>query len=222
MTYIDRLNAFHLWLESNALPASSQLMYFKLLNLFNRCGWPEYVQVDNRRLLSMIDVESEKTAIRARDRLVEAGFVGYQKGRKGSPNRYYLTIDCNNYSVSDSVCDSVSDRESDSEIASHNKTKSKTKTKEKTKRKPAPTLEEVQAYFRERKTTIDPESFWAYYEANGWTQGKTGKPIVNWKACLVTWEKRRGSEGQVPEQQPRRRYETVERDGKLVDLEVTE
>ena len=27
MTYIDRLNNFNRWLESNALPANSQLMY---------------------------------------------------------------------------------------------------------------------------------------------------------------------------------------------------
>lgn len=47
MTYIDYLNDFNRWLESGNLPGGSQLMYFKLLNVFNRAGWPEYVQVDN-------------------------------------------------------------------------------------------------------------------------------------------------------------------------------
>lgn len=127
MTYIEALNSFHLWLESNALAASSQLLYFKLLNVFNRAGWPEYVQVDNRRLMSMIDAESEKTVIRARDRLIEAGFLAYQKGRKGCPNRYSVTIGCKNYSVSDSENDSINDSISDSENDSHIKTKTKTK-----------------------------------------------------------------------------------------------
>ena len=51
-----------------------------------------------------------------------------------------------------------------------------------------PTLEEVQAYFRERGTWIDPEQFWAHYEANGWTQGR-GRPLKSWKAAVITWEK---------------------------------
>ena len=57
-----------------------------------------------------------------------------------------------------------------------------------------PTLEEVKAYFAERGTSISPEAFWAHYEANGWVQSR-GKPIKNWKACLTTWEQRRGEFG---------------------------
>lgn len=57
-----------------------------------------------------------------------------------------------------------------------------------------PTLEEVRAYFAERGTSINPEAFWAHYEANGWVQSR-GKPIKNWKACLTTWEHRRGEFG---------------------------
>ena len=53
-----------------------------------------------------------------------------------------------------------------------------------------PMLDEVKEYFKERKTDIDPEAFFAHYEANGWMQSR-GKPIKNWKACLTTWEKRR-------------------------------
>jgi hypothetical protein len=57
-----------------------------------------------------------------------------------------------------------------------------------------PTLDEVKAYFAERGTSISPEAFWAHYEANGWVQSR-GKPIKNWKACLTTWEQRRGEFG---------------------------
>ena len=39
MTYLDYLNGFNRWLESGNLPGGSQLMYFKLLNVFNRAGW---------------------------------------------------------------------------------------------------------------------------------------------------------------------------------------
>jgi len=52
-----------------------------------------------------------------------------------------------------------------------------------------PTLEEVKAYIDERHSNVDPELFYSHYEANGWVQGNRGKPVRNWKACVVTWEK---------------------------------
>lgn len=90
MTYIDRLNQFNRWLESNALPGNAQLMYFKLLNVFNRAGWPESVQVDTLRLMQMIGCQKE-ASYHARDKLVEAGFITYKKGSKGKPTKYFLS-----------------------------------------------------------------------------------------------------------------------------------
>jgi uncharacterized protein YdaU (DUF1376 family) len=57
----------------------------------------------------------------------------------------------------------------------------------------APTLEEVKAYFIEQGTTIDPEQFWAHYEASGWMRGNT--KIKKWKQCLKTWEQREKENG---------------------------
>lgn len=51
-----------------------------------------------------------------------------------------------------------------------------------------PTLEEVTAYIQERKSPIDSERFYAYYESVGWIVGK--KPMKNWKMAVITWEKR--------------------------------
>lgn len=96
MTYIDYLNAFNQWLESNPLPGNAQLLFFRLLNVFNRAGWSEYVQVDTLRLMLMSDSKSEKTARAARDKLVEAGFISYRKGKKGAPNAYRLTLGAKN------------------------------------------------------------------------------------------------------------------------------
>lgn len=129
LTYIEYLNDFNQWLETNALPVSSQLMYYKLLHVFNRAGWPKDVGVDNLRIQMMIEAKTEKTAIQARDRLVKAGFVTYRKGKKGTPNRYSLKkYTLKNYSVSDSINDSINDSVSDSTNYSHIKTKTKTKT----------------------------------------------------------------------------------------------
>ena len=60
--------------------------------------------------------------------------------------------------------------------------------KSKTKKLKKPTLEEVQEYCKERNNNIDAEQFIDYYEANGWKQSGN-KPIINWKACIRTWER---------------------------------
>ena len=53
-----------------------------------------------------------------------------------------------------------------------------------------PTLEQIKEYCLERNNNIDSERFFNYYEANGWVQGKSRKPIKDWKACVRTWEQR--------------------------------
>lgn len=59
---------------------------------------------------------------------------------------------------------------------------------------PKPKLEEVQEYCKEKGfTTFTPETFFYYYEANGWTQGRN-KPIVNWKMAASGWEARKKAE----------------------------
>ena len=51
-----------------------------------------------------------------------------------------------------------------------------------------PTVDEIKAYCTERKNAVDAERFFDFYSANGWKQGK-GKPIVDWKAAVRTWER---------------------------------
>lgn len=53
-----------------------------------------------------------------------------------------------------------------------------------------PSVEEVEAYCRERKNGISPQRFIDYYETRGWMLGKT--KMKDWKAAVRTWE--RGSE----------------------------
>jgi hypothetical protein len=50
-----------------------------------------------------------------------------------------------------------------------------------------PSLDEVRAYCTERKNTIDPEKWLAFYESNGWRVGKN--PMKSWKSAIITWEK---------------------------------
>jgi hypothetical protein len=63
-----------------------------------------------------------------------------------------------------------------------------------------PSLEEIKAYCEEKKSDIDPQAFFDYYNKVGWVYGKNKLPIKDWKACVSTWErnnKKYGSSGNV-------------------------
>ena len=90
MTYIELINAFEKWLETNYLPSSAQLLWYKLIALFNKAGWSEWITVDNYRLMALLDIKREATFISNRDKLIEAKLFEYQKGKKGSPNKYKI------------------------------------------------------------------------------------------------------------------------------------
>ena len=91
MTYIDLINAFEKWLETKYMQSSSQLLWYKLIALFNKCGWSEWITVDNHRLMSMMQMNSEKTLIRCRDKLIENKLFEYEKGTKSKPNKYKIS-----------------------------------------------------------------------------------------------------------------------------------
>lgn len=90
MSYIELINAFEKWLETNYLPNLAQLLWYKLVALFNKAGWSEWIAVDNHRLMALLGIKREATFISYRDKLIEAGLFEYQKGKKGSPNKYKI------------------------------------------------------------------------------------------------------------------------------------
>ena len=51
-----------------------------------------------------------------------------------------------------------------------------------------PTLDDINNYCFERKNNIDAETFFNFYESKDWLIGKN--KMKDWKACIVTWEKR--------------------------------
>ena len=57
-----------------------------------------------------------------------------------------------------------------------------------------PTLEEIKQYSEEiGNQLVDPVSFFEYYSANGWIQGKN-KKLRDWKAAFRLWIRREKSE----------------------------
>lgn len=102
--YIKQLNGFERWLESHYLPSAAQLLYYKLLSINNMAGWCEWIQVDNQRVMSRCQMSREATLVENRNKLIEAGLIEFQRGKKGSPNKYKI---CTFKSVGQSVGETV-------------------------------------------------------------------------------------------------------------------
>ena len=107
-----------------------------------------------------------------------------QGAEKARDRKGLIAVDIKNYQL---------DKERIALISSQDKEEDKDKDKEKKKRNifVPPTAEEVGAYCLERQNGIDPQAFVDFYTANGWVQGRQGKPIRDWKACIRTWEQHR-------------------------------
>ena len=58
-----------------------------------------------------------------------------------------------------------------------------------------PAAEEVATYCRERRNSVDPQAFVAFYESNGWKVGRNA--MKDWHAAVRTWERR---ESRAPRQ----------------------
>jgi len=53
-----------------------------------------------------------------------------------------------------------------------------------------PKLEFVKKFCEDRNNGIDAEYFINWYSVRGWKTGKNKTDIIDWQACIYTWEKR--------------------------------
>lgn len=90
MSYLDLILAFERWLETNYLQSSAQLLWYKIISLFNKAGWSEWIGVDNHRLMVMMQIKREATFIELRNKLLEAKLFEFKRGKKGQPNQYKI------------------------------------------------------------------------------------------------------------------------------------
>lgn len=86
-------------------------------------------------------------------------------------------------------------------VTKNNESKSKRQSKSKSKSKRQsidffskkntfvePTIEEIYEYCESRHNGINPQNFYDYYSAKGWTLGNSNKQMSDWKAAIRAWE----------------------------------
>lgn len=92
----------------------------------------------------------------------------------------------NNILIEDKIIEDKEKEDNNKSLSSKNKRFSK------------PTIEQIEAYIKERKLHFDAEQFFDYYEGSDWMRGKT--KIKDWKAACRTWEHNRKSQKEEKEE----------------------
>lgn len=169
MSYIDFLNAFERFCETHTLLPSSILLYYKLLCVANRCGWPDWFGIDNDRLMFALQTRDNKKLMRARKQLLDCKIIAYQRGRKGVPGRYHLCDDFYSAPV-------------------YAPTKTPDILRQRQKQRPEcapPSLEQVMDFCAQFAKDVDANRFFHYYAARGWRVA--GAPMQDWQAAVKSW-----------------------------------
>ena len=76
---------------------------------------------------------------------------------------------------------------------SESKSKSNSNKADKPPRFSPPSVDEITAYCKERKNTVDPQAFADFYASKGWKVGR--EPMKDWRAAIRTWERRQTEDG---------------------------
>lgn len=90
MNYIAEINAFSDRMERAPLSTNAQLLWYKLMQFSNRLRWQEQFQVDNDRLMKLVNISSQHTLRAARKELADDGLISFTPGVKGKPTVYKL------------------------------------------------------------------------------------------------------------------------------------
>lgn len=162
-------------------------LFFKLLEINNRLGWKETFRYPNSRLQSEVGAR-QKNLIAARQKLIEKGLIGYEKGTTREAGIYQLLSDgmtkesnqgtnCNNYFQNNFQ------KEEQKKVirGTLNRIDKNKQDKREKKKFISPTLNEFIEYFKKYGYPKSlAEKAWKGYDEANWHDSK-GNKILNWK-----------------------------------------
>lgn len=90
MQYLKYVKEFEQWSLSHSIPATAELLWYKLLYLWEKSEWQEEFSIENKRLLELLHIKNESSLVRYRNILVAEGLVIFQRGTKGTPSKYRM------------------------------------------------------------------------------------------------------------------------------------
>ena len=187
MNYIKQVNAFYKLIQDNPLSSNAQCLYNYLLNKDSELGWKSEFSVSNLIVCGFTCL-SRQALDRARNELVQKGYIKYKKGHSNQAGKYLIVCFDTQNDTQDSTQDNTQgNTQGGHDVSTLNKQK-KTKQKRKSIKKEfvAPTLEEIQNYISEKNLKVDAKKFYDYFTEGKWTDSR-GNKVQNWKQKLQTW-----------------------------------
>ena len=187
MNYIKQVNAFYKLIQDNPLSSNAQCLYNYLLNKDSELGWKSEFSVSNLIVCGFTCL-SRQALDRARNELVQKGYIKYKKGHSNQAGKYLIVCFDTQNDTQDSTQDNTQgNTQGGHDVSTLNKQK-KTKQKRKSIKKEfvAPTLEEIQNYISEKNLKVDAQDFYNYFTEGNWIDAN-GNQVRNWKQKLQTW-----------------------------------
>ena len=96
MNYIKEINSFYDWLETNPLASSCIVLWYALMHIANKAGWPDTFAV----AVSVLEIKTglkKDTIYDARNKLQQAGRIKWNS-RRGNQSAVYKIISFENES----------------------------------------------------------------------------------------------------------------------------
>lgn len=177
---LESFNAYHSYLKSiDPLNDAERGRLFTALLMYSSTGEVPDLRGNERFIFPTMKEQID------RDRA--------KYGARCAKNRKNIDIRWNT-----NVSDGIDSYTKDTKDKDKDKEKDKDKDKNKAGDKRAgafvpPTLEEIEAYCKERNSPVDPKQFYEFFSTpddhgRTWIDSK-GQKVKNWKQKLLTWEK---------------------------------
>ena len=226
MNYIEQIRGFWRSHEEHSFNTTEVALYFYLLEVCNICSWKNPFKRNNAKIEADLGI-SFYSLKNARNKLQQRGLISFRT-KNGSPNVEYTLLMI--YKVTNEVTNKVG-TEVGAELLPTKDKLNKNKTKQESKRPPAtndvfddegsskpeeqpavhirqpftpPTVQEVEAYCKERGNSISAQKFVSYYQSNGWRVGRN--PMKDWQAAVRAWEQNGFTDGKEKNTPPDSRF----------------
>ena len=165
----------------------SRLLYAEITALTNEKG---YCWATNKYFAELYEV-SIQTISSCINQLKEFGYINveiiYKEGTKEILNRYIKIFE---YPIKENLNRGIKENFKDNNTYINNTINNtyNIDSNNKNKKFIKPTLEEIKQFIKDKNLKVNEETFYYYYESNGWKVGKVA--MKNWQATLRQWNAR--------------------------------
>lgn len=201
MNYIELINNYWNLREQGIITGAEGDLYLYLLHTSNKLAWKNPFNQSNRLICAYLNM-SEKSLIKYKNTLKQAGLIDFTSGKAIKQNSSYTLLNpCKNYSSSESSLNSSLYSSPGNSSGSSPGVKRSDNNKQKTKKNKTLSLSDEKEKKKERiifleflffekrilKPIDEADRFINHYDKTNWTDAN-GNKITNKLAALKNWK----------------------------------